>query len=317
MVTVAFFGTPEFALPALEHLLASPHRVRCVVTRPDRPAGRGQHLQPPPVKLAATAAGIPVLQPEELTDPQFLSALGAFGAELGVVVAYGKILPEAVLDLFPRGMINIHASLLPKYRGAAPVQRAILAGESETGVTLIRIVPALDAGPILASARRPIGSDETSGEVERDLAQMGASLLITCLDDLEAGRLRAVPQNEAEATYAPRLAKAEALLDWTKRADVVHNQVRALQPRPGAYSFLDGVRHLVVQTRPIRRAPAPDADPGRVLVADGDDLVVAAGEATAVQILRIQPEGRRVMTAREFLAGHRLPPGARFESPAR
>jgi methionyl-tRNA formyltransferase len=313
MVTVAFFGTPAFALPSLERLLASRHPVRCVVTRPDRPAGRGHRVQASPVKRVAAAAGLPVLQPERLTDADFLTALGTFGAEVGVVAAYGRLLPEAVLDLFPRGLLNVHASLLPKYRGAAPVQRAIMAGEPETGVTIMRVVPALDAGPILATARRPIGPEETAGEVEADLARLGADLLVRCLDDLEAGRLVERPQDEAEATYAPRITKGEARLDWTAPAPVLHNRVRGLQPQPGAYSFLDGVRHILVRTRPEPDRPAGGARPGEVIVAHGDDLLVAAGGGSVLRILLIQPEGRRVMTVRSFLAGRRLRPGMVFE----
>lgn len=317
MVSVAFFGTPAFAVPTLERLLASPHRVRCVVTRPDRPAGRGHRVQAPPVKRVAVAASLPVLQPEQLTDPVFLETLRGFAADVGVVAAYGKILPEVVLAIFPRGMLNIHASLLPKYRGAAPVQRAILAGEVETGVTIQRIVPALDAGPIVAALRRPIGPDETSGEVEADLARLGADLLVRCVDDLDAGRLREAPQDETAATYAPRLTKAEGLIDWAAPAAVIHNRVRGLQPWPGAYSFLDGVRYVLVRTRPDPSAAVAEARPGEVIAARGDDLIVAAGERTAVRILALQPAGRRVMTAREFLAGHRVKPGARFETPSR
>ncbi|HWQ00116.1 MAG TPA: methionyl-tRNA formyltransferase [Vicinamibacterales bacterium] len=308
---VVFFGTPAFARPALERLLASAHRVAGVVTQPDRPAGRGRRVRPGPVKTVALEHGLPVLQPERLRDPAFLDAVRRLHPDVGVVAAYGRILPRELLELPRLGLINIHASLLPKYRGAAPVQRAVMAGEPETGVSIMRVVEALDAGPVLRTARRPIGPEETAEEIEADLAERGAALLVECLDDLAAGRAIETPQDHTQATYAPRLQKAEGLIDWSLPALVLHNRVRGLHPWPHAFTFLDGRRLLVRRTRPTDD-PGAGAAPGTVVRAAGDDLVVAAGSGTALQLLEVQPEGRRPMTAREFLAGHPVQVGRRL-----
>jgi len=306
---VVFFGTPEFAVPTLDALVASRHTVAAVVTQPDKPRGRGQKTSHAPVKARALAAGIPVLQPDRLKDPAFLDNLTALGADLGVVSAYGKILTDAVLAIPRLGLINVHASVLPRYRGAAPVHRAIIAGERETGVTIMRVVKALDAGPMLATVSRAIGPDETSVDVERDLARLGAPLLVSIADALAAGRAREQPQDEAAATYAHRLAKTDGVIDWSWPAHRVHDLVRALHPWPHAFTFLGGHRFIVI------RSSAGDATgsalPGTILEAKADTLAVAAG-AGALRILEIQAEGKRPMTARDFLAGHRLAPGDRF-----
>jgi methionyl-tRNA formyltransferase len=306
---VVFFGTPEFAVPTLDALLASRHTVVGAVTQPDKPRGRGQKTSHAPVKARALAAGVPLLQPDRLKDPAILDSLSALQADLGVVAAYGKILTDAVLAIPRLGLINVHASLLPRYRGAAPVHRAIMAGDRETGVTIMRVVKALDAGPMLATATRAIGIDETSVEVERDLARLGAPLLVSIADDLAAGRAHEQPQDDGAATYAHRLTKADGIIDWRWPADRVHNLVRGLHPWPHAFTFLGGDRFIVMRSS-ASDAAAADA-PGTILEARGDRLVVAAG-AGALRILEIQAEGKRPMTARDFLAGHRLAPGDRF-----
>ncbi|HKB14055.1 MAG TPA: methionyl-tRNA formyltransferase [Vicinamibacterales bacterium] len=309
---VVFFGTPEFAVPTLDALLVSRHHVVGVVCQPDRPRGRGQKTSAGPVKARALSAGVPVLQPERLKDEGFLSSLAALHADLGVVAAYGRILTDAVLATPRLGMINVHASLLPRYRGAAPVHRAIIAGERETGVTIMRVVKALDAGPMLATIRRPIGADETSDEVERDLARIGAPLLVETVDRLAAGTAVETPQDDSAATYAPRLTKEDGVLDWHASAARIHDVVRGLHPWPHASTFLHERRLILLRSRPS--AAAPDAAPGTVVDARGGDLVVAAGSGR-VHLLELQAEGKRPMTAREFLAGHRISPGDRF-SPA-
>jgi methionyl-tRNA formyltransferase len=313
MVTVAFFGTPAFAVPTLDALLASKHRVVAVVTQPDRPRGRGQKTSDAPVKARALAAAVPILQPERLKDAAFVDAFGALAPDLGVVAAYGKILPESLIHTPRLGMINVHASLLPRYRGAAPVHRAVIAGERETGVTIMRVVKALDAGPMLAKARRPIAPDETSDVVEMDLARLGASLLTSVVDRLASGPIDEEPQDDALATYAPRLTKEDGAIDWTLTADRLHDLVRGLHPWPHAYAFVNGRRVIVLRTEPIADAPEPAAAPGTVLEGRGDRLIVAAGRG-AIRILQIQAEGKRPMSAREFLAGHPLEPGLRFSS---
>jgi methionyl-tRNA formyltransferase len=306
---VVFFGTPAFAVPAFEALLASPHRVAGVVTQPDRPRGRGQKTIDLPVKTRARGAGVPLLQPSTLGDPSFMAALAALEADIGVVAAYGKILSERVLAMPRLGMINIHASLLPRYRGAAPVHRAVIAGDRETGVTIMRVIKALDAGPMLAQSRRPVGPNETSEEVERDLSRIGAALLAVTLDRLAAGDVSETPQDASAATYAHRLTKQDGLIDWTWPADRIHNLVRGLHPWPHAFTYLNGARLII-----LRSAVANELDggpPGSVVAAHGDELRVAAGSG-AVDLLEIQAEGKRPMSPRDFLAGHRLRLGDRF-----
>ena len=308
---IVFFGTPEFAVPTLEALRRSRHLVVGVVTQPDRPRGRGQKTSDAPVKAHGVAAGLPTLQPERLRDPAFIAALSALGADLAVVAAYGKILTDEVLAIPARGFVNVHASLLPKYRGAAPVHRAILAGEHETGVTIMRVVKALDAGPMLASARRPIGPDDTSEEVERDLARLGAGLLVSTVDAIADGRALDTPQDEAASTYAHRLTKDDGAIDWTRPAGRVHDQIRGLRPWPHAFSFLNGRRFILRRSAVLPDVPPIEAAAGTIVEADGDRLTIAAGSG-GVAILEIQAEGKRPMTPREFLAGHRAIPGDRF-----
>ena len=298
---LVFFGTPEFAVPTLDALLASRHPVVGIVTRPDRPRGRGQRTTAAPIKARADAAGVPLLQPERLTDPAFLDAFAAWRADLGVVAAYGKILTEAVLATPPLGLVNVHASLLPRYRGAAPVHRAIINGDRETGVTIMRLVKALDAGPMLASTRRPIGPNDTSDEVERDLARLGADLLASTLDALAAGRVHETPQDDGAATYAARLTKEEGSIDWTSSAERIHNLIRGLRPWPHAYTFLHGRRFILLRSTSSPESTA--APPGTILEATGDRLRVAAGTGI-VSLVEIQPEGKRPMAVRDFLAGH-------------
>lgn len=312
---VAFFGTPRFAVPTLEHLLRSRHEVAGVVTQPDRPRGRGQRHSDAPVKQVALGANLPIVQPERMQDPSLLETLRDWRVDLGVVVAYGRILPSALLELPRLGMINVHASLLPKYRGAAPIQRAVMAGETETGVTIIRIVQALDSGPMLGAATRPLDPDENAEQVEEDLSFLGAALAMSVLDDLAAGKMDDTPQDTAHATYAPRLSKSEGLIDWTNSAQRIHNQIRGLYPWPHAFTYLDGARYIFLESR-VRSdtADSSHARSGQILRASGDDLMVRTGDA-ALNVLKIQPEGRRPLHAREFLAGHALRTGQVFGGP--
>ena len=306
---VLFFGTPAFAVPTLDALLLSNHPIVGVVTQPDRPRGRGHRIIDPPVKICAIEANLPILQPATLEDPVVLGQLAALGADLGVVVAYGRVLSDAVLATPRLGLLNVHPSLLPRHRGAAPVHQAVMAGDTETGVTIMRVVKALDAGPILTTVRRRIATDETSVEVERDLAQMGAALLVATVDHLAIGELRETLQNEGAATCAPRLTKEDGLIDWHRQAPHIHNQVRGLYPWPHAYGFLKGQRLIILRSR--ASSGSSGAVPGTILAAQGNDLSVAAGSGV-VHVLELQPEGKRPMQAREFLAGHRVAAGDRF-----
>ena len=324
MVRIVFFGTPLFSLPALKRLIDSSYSVVGVVTQPDRPKNRGYWTTQSPVKEMAHSRNIPVLQPDTLKNHEFLNSLTDFRADLGVVVAYGKILPETVLKAPRLGLINVHASLLPKYRGAAPIQRAIMAGEDRTGITIIKLVRRMDAGPILARQTRCIDRDETSDDVERDLADIGARLLLKSVDDLISNRIKETVQDECQVTYAPALTKVDGLIDWSQPGEAVHNRVRALHSWPRAYTFLRKLRYVILKTCILK---SPDLtrlevidyklSPGQVLEAHGDRLVVSAGpigDSSAVSILTIQPEGRRPLTTREFLAGHKILTSDTFRS---
>jgi methionyl-tRNA formyltransferase len=308
---VLFFGTPQFAVPTLDAILDSSHRVVAVVTQPDKPRGRGQKPTDAPVKARALEHGVPILQPTTLKDATVVDALAAVGADIGVVAAYGKILTEAVLAVPPRGLINVHASLLPRYRGAAPVHRAVIAGENRTGVTIMRVVKALDAGAMLATIERPIGPHDTSDEVERDLATLGAALLVRTLDRLALGPIEEAEQDDRLATYAHRLTKDDGLIDWNGSAAAIHNRVRGLHPWPHAFSYLGDQRLILLRTT---WSPDPtDAAPGTIVSAHGDELRVATGAGTLL-VLELQAEGRRAARTRDFLAGRRLEPGQRFGS---
>lgn len=305
---IAFFGSPEFAVPTLNAIAASRHTVVGVVTQPDRPRGRGQQVTVGAVKQAALTLGLPVLQPDRLKDEGFLAALGAWQADLGVVAAYGRILPAAVLALPPLGLINVHASLLPRHRGASPVHRAVMAGDPVTGVSIMRIVQALDAGAVFATVSRPIGPDDTSPEVEADLARLGAGLLVEVVDAIADGTAAAVEQDDTLATYAAKLEKAEGEIDWSLSARCLHNRVRGLQPWPMAWTHFGTLRLIVHETRVPDGAAPSGLPPGAIVAVTAEALRVATGDV-ALDILTVQPEGRRPMRAREFAAGHRLVPG--------
>jgi methionyl-tRNA formyltransferase len=313
-VRIAFFGTPAFAVPTLQALISSSHSVVLVVTQPDRPRGRGQRVSPGPVKAIAIAHGIPVLQPEKLTRDPWEGAMADAGADLGVVAAYGKILPDWLLALPPRGLVNVHASLLPKYRGASPVHRAVMNGDTETGVTIMRVVKALDAGAMLATVALPIGPDDRTDDVERVLAGIGAQLLAETVDRMAAGDVLEVPQDEARATYAPRLVKDEGLIHWARPARAIHDQVRALHPWPHAFTF--GPRgRLILHRSGVDEGAKPDATPGTVLPATpADALRVATGHGV-LSVLELQAEGGKVLPSRTFLAGHSLAAGERLGVP--
>lgn len=304
---IAFAGTPAFAVPSLEALAASRHEVVAAFTRPDRPAGRGRRPTPPPVKGAAEAAGIAVRQPERLDAEALRAAAGDL--DVLAVVAFGQLLPPAVLELPRLAPLNVHASLLPRWRGAAPIARALLAGDTETGVSIVRMTPALDAGPVLARHACAIGPDDTAVSLHDRLAALGAQALVAVLDDLPGALARAEPQDERAATYAPALERADGRVDWSRPATDIARAVRALQPWPAAWTTLDGepLRVWAAEARPGDAAGAP---PGTVLAAGRAGVDVATGEGV-LRLLRVQPAGRRAMGAADFanareLAGCRL-----------
>jgi methionyl-tRNA formyltransferase len=330
VLRVLFFGTPEFAVPSLDALLDSPDAtVVGVVTQPDRPRGRGQHVSASPVKARAEAAGLPVLQPARLAAADVLEAMRAVGADLGVVAAYGRLLPEAVLALPRLGLVNVHASILPRWRGASPIERAIMAGDAETGVTIMRVVKALDAGAMFSVARTPIDPNETGAALEARLAAIGASLLAATLPAIAAGTATETPQDESLVTLAPRILKTDGAVAWDEPARAIHDRVRALVPWPRAYTFAGALRLVIHETRPhaslaaawgatagTREPAGSAAQPGVVAVSPKGTLLVGAGEGSVVEIRRVQEDGRRVLDARAFLAGRPLPPGTPFVDPA-
>jgi len=299
-------------VPTLEALLASRHPVVGVVTQPDRPRGRGRRVSDCPVKAAAVAAGLSVIQPDRLRDAAVLATLRAWRPDLGVVAAYGRLIPDDVLTLPRHGMINVHASLLPMYRGAAPIHRAVIDGEAVTGVTIMRVERMLDAGPMLAKAWRPIGPDETSDLIEPDLARLGALLLVDVVEQIAAGTAQEELQDATLCSYAPKLTKEEGLIDWTLPAASIHNRVRGLYPWPHAYTYLEGTRLIVLKTH-VEDART-DATPGTVVDATRDAVHVATGHQGRVAIERVQLEGGRPLTVREFLAGHPVRMGATFSN---
>ena len=283
-----------------------------VVSQPDRPRGRGHHLTPTATKTVALAHRIAVLQPEKIRTEEFLDAVRALKPDLGVVAAYGKILPEALLQIPPLGMINVHGSLLPRWRGAAPVHRAVIAGDTVTGVTIMRVVKELDAGAMFATVTRPIGPDDTSVEVEKDLAEMGGDLLVQVIDQMANGTARETPQPEEGVTYASKILKIEGLVDWSLPAIQLHNLVRGLQPWPLVSARLAGTRILFHRSTVLPETTSAEA--GTIMRASRDELDVAGGDGGVLRILALQPEGRRVMTPREFLASRRIEAGSRLEA---
>jgi len=295
---ILFAGTPEFALRMLEALIAAGHEPVAVLTQPDRPAGRGKRLTASPVKQCAQARGIPVLQPETLRGEAIAAELEALQPDLIVVAAYGLILPQRVLDIPAKGCLNVHASALPRWRGAAPIQAAILAGDAATGVSLMAMTAGLDCGPVYAIETLAIGADETTAELHDRLAASGAALLVAKLDAILSGALRAEPQDEALATYAPKIDKQDARLDWSLPATTLARQVRAYDPFPGAFFFADDMRIKAWRATPVT---GKHGSPGEVARCDRDGVVVGCGEG-ALRLDELQLPGKRRVSAAEFAA---------------
>ncbi|MCP4446322.1 MAG: methionyl-tRNA formyltransferase [Myxococcales bacterium] len=302
---IVFMGTPDFALPALESLVAS-HDVSLVVTQPDKPSGRKKKLTPPPVKVMAEEAGIEVLQSPSARTPEFLDRILEAKADVAVVVAYGKILPLAVLEAFPHGCVNIHGSLLPKYRGAAPIQWAVLDGEKQTGISIIRLDEGMDTGPVLLKRTEPIFDSDTAGSLFDRLAPLGASAVLEALQGLEAGTLVPKPQSEDGASHAAILKKQDGLIDWSKDSSVVACRIRGLDPWPGAFTPIAG-GNLKLFGAAVCEG---QGQPGAILGYDDEQgMVIACGEG-AVAVADVQAPGKKRMAAAAFARGKRLEPGA-------
>ena len=302
---VVFFGTPRPAAVALKALMASRHAVVAVVTQPDRPRGRSGAAQPSPVKELAVGAGLPVLQPETPREAGFAEELARFQPDVSAVVAYGHILPPEVLAVPAKGFVNVHFSLLPRYRGAAPVQRAVMAGETETGVTTFLLEPTLDTGPILMAERAPIDPDDTAGTLMERLAGVGARLLVRTLDALEAGMLDPQPQNPAEATPAPKVRPEDGAIDWSRSTKEIADLIRGLNPSPGAFTTFRGKRLKVWRARPAEAGAEAKQSPGTLMQADQRGAAVRTGDGM-LELLEVQLEGGKRLDAAAFVRGQRI-----------
>ena len=313
-MNLVFIATAKFAVPALEKCLAGPHKVLAVVTQPDRPAGRGLELKPSAVKEVAVAKGIHLYQPEDVNEYEFMRELRALGPDVIVVVAYGQKLSNEILEMPRWYCVNIHPSLLPKYRGAAPVARAILNGERTTGVCVVKVTEKMDAGDILGVARYEIPPDATTIEVEETLSATGADLLAEVLENIKNQAVIELRQNERDASYAKKFEKGDGRIDWMKPSGKVHNFIRALQPFPGAFSFFRGERVAIWKTR-AQRTPRSPLKPGSITGMGKDYFRVACGEGE-IDVLELQPENKPRMSAADFINGRQPKPTEQFGGPA-
>lgn len=318
-MNIVFMGTPQFAVPTLRQLADSEFTVRGVVCQPDRPQGRGQKIQPGPVKTLAMAMGIPVVQPVRMKDPDFLETLQRWTPEVIVVAAFGRILPSVVLQLPPQGCLNVHGSLLPRYRGAGPIQWAVINGDHETGITIMKMDEGMDTGAILSQEVMAIGSQETSGELAIRMAEVGGTLLVRTLRDWVAGRVSPQPQNDQEATMAPLLKKEDGLLDWAQPAAELACRVRGLSPWPGAYTFFEGSRMAIWRVEVsclagVEAAGEAEAmSPGMITRVTKQGLWVKTGQGE-LSILELQPANKKRLDVAHFLAGHHLEAGMKLSS---
>ncbi len=305
---ILFMGTPDFAVPSLRALVEAGHTLCGAFTQPDKPKNRGMKLLPTPVKEFCLAHNIPVFQPTKLRDGTALAQIQALAPELIVVAAYGRILPEEILDYPAKGCINVHSSLLPKYRGAAPINWAMLNGDRETGVTIMHMAAELDAGDIISQASTPIDPDETVESLHDRLAELGAELLVKTVEQIGAGTAQRTPQDAAQVTYAPMLSRELSPIDWSKPARALHDQVRGLIPWPAAVAELGGVRCKIFSTAVC--GDQTSAAPGTVVQAGKKGLKIACGGETVLEILELQPDGKKRMAASAFLQGRPIPEGS-------
>jgi methionyl-tRNA formyltransferase len=306
---IVFMGTPHAAAVSLERLIGEGHEIAAVYTQPDRPSGRGNKITFSPVKETALSHGLPLFQPKAIRTPEALEEFSSLDADAAVVVAYGRILPEGFLNAFPRGAINVHFSLLPKYRGAAPVNWAIVNGETETGVTTMKMDAGLDTGDILLVKRTAIGADENAEELMERLAVIGADAIVETLERL--GELRPIPQDNSEATFAPIMKRGDGEIDWTMSAKMIANRVRGFRPFPGTFSTFRGTKIGIVSASAIE-AESGEALPGEIVKAEKGTLLAACGEHTILKIDEAKPEGKRAMSAADLINGMHPKPGERF-----
>ncbi len=308
---IIFMGTPDFAAATLQALLDGPDNIVAVVTQPDRPKGRGKKLTPPPVKILAEKAGIPVLQPTKIKTEEFRNELQRYNADLVVVTAYGRILPPSLLELAPHGCINVHGSLLPAHRGAAPIQWAVINGDSEAGVTIMQMDEGMDTGDILIKASITLDNTETAGSLFLKLAELGGKTLLEALDLLKCGKLNRSSQDSTLATVAPMLKKEDGCINWQKSAKEIHCLIRGLDPWPSAYCFLDNKRFRLFTPEVLHQDS--NMAPGTLLKADKRGLLIATGR-DCLLVREVQPEGKKRMSIEAFLCGYPLEPGINFSS---
>ena len=308
---IVFMGTPEFAVPSLKALIVAGNKVVSVVTQPDKPKGRGKVLTPPPVKELALQHNIPVLQPEKIRDETFINVIKGLCPDIIVVIAYGKILPKAILDIPPKGCINVHASLLPKYRGAAPINWAIINGEPETGITTMLMDEGMDTGDILLTEKIKIKDDDTASDIHDRLKDLGAQVLLKTIHALEKGTIKPVPQDNFQASYAPMLKKEDGRIDWTLGPEGIRNLIRGLNPWPGAYTRWEGMQIKIFKAEITSKEKVAEL-PGTVLYSIDKGICVATGKGSLL-ITELQPENRNRMSVSEFIKGYRIAKGQIFD----
>lgn len=305
-----FFGTPEFCEPVLRSLKQAGRTPLAVVCQPDRPRGRGRKLESPPVKRWAQECSVEVLQPDRCKDTGFLDHIGALKPDLGLVFAFGQLLPKELLDIPARGFINIHPSLLPRYRGAAPIQWTLINGDEETGVTILQVTPKLDDGDMLLQERVRVDPEENAVELGERLARLGADLAVRALDQLDSGKAEFTPQDESQVVWAPALTKEDGRIDWSRKTLPLHNRIRGVQPWPGASTRLQDKTLKIHRAAPGPQE-SPGAGPGRVVKAEGDDLLIGTGDGL-LRLLEVQLEGKKRMPVKDFLLGRPVQAGDKF-----
>ncbi|MEK7829288.1 MAG: methionyl-tRNA formyltransferase [Deltaproteobacteria bacterium] len=306
---IVFMGTPEFAVPSLRALIEVGENVVAIITQPDKPKGRGKKLTTPPVREAALKYNIPVFQPEKIKDEPFITAIRNFSPDVISVVAYGKILPKAILDIPPKGCINVHASILPKYRGAAPINWAIINGEKETGITTMLLDEGMDTGDMLLTEKVEIRNDDTASSLHDRLKYIGADLLIKTIKGIKSETIRPIPQDDSQATYAPMLKKEDGRIDWTMKTEEIKNLIRGLNPWPGAYTRWDGKQIKIFKAEV---EAGVKEEPGTVINISTEGIFVATGKGILL-IKELQPENKNRMTASEFIKGYRIVKGQIFD----
>lgn len=304
---IVFMGTPDFAVPILQRLINDKYEIAAVVTQPDRPKGRKKTLTPPPVKTAALRHGIPVLQPDDIREPERANDVFSYKPDLVITAAFGQMLPKAILSLPPLGCVNVHASLLPEYRGGAPIHHALIDGKKETGVTVMYMAEKMDAGDILAQSVVPIDDTDNVGTLHDKLSVAGARLLADVLPKLEAGSLTPVPQDEEKVTYAPNIRRDDERIDWHAGGEAIFNRIRGMNPWPGAYTLYKGRVMKIWQAEKVHHAH--QATPGTVISIDRDGFLVRSGDDVAIRVTELQPAGKKRMTSAQFLQGADLKTG--------